>query len=185
VWSEAYVWGVFESIYPKRQTVSGCCDSKDDPTRTDAFDRPTIYTLGTSTRGIEEFVRVMDAYGVVCVVDVRRFPTSRLDHFKGENLRVALEARGFEYVYMGDDLGGYRKGGYGSHMVSEAFKRGVKTLVSLASRVPTVVVCAERLPWRCHRRFIGQVLQSRGWHVVHLIERGRIWTGQGRTEGGA
>lgn len=142
---------------------------------------PVVYTLGTSTRKLQEFVEILDWYAIVRVVDVRRFPTSRLDHFIRENLETALTARGLQYVYLGDDLGGYRKGGYEAYMGSHEFKRGIKALISVATKGTTAFVCAERLPWKCHRRFIGTVLQKKGWHVVHLIERDRFWTGK---EGG-
>jgi len=150
---------------------------------------PTIYTLGTSTRSLQEFVELLDSYAILGVVDVRRFPTSRHNHFRRENLEPGLEARVIKYVYLGDDLGGYRKGGYETHMASHAFNRGIEALVSLAKERSTVLICAERLPWKCHRRFIGSMLQQKGWPVVHLIEKDRIWTdkhnrkeGQGRSQ---
>ena len=140
----------------------------------------TIYTLGTSTRSLPEFVEILDFYTILRVVDVRRFPTSRLDHFRKENLEGALRARGLEYFYLGHDLGGYRKGGYEAHMASPEFNRGVKALISVARERTTVFICAERLPWKCHRRFIAATLEEKGCHVVHPIERDRIWTGKQR-----
>jgi len=143
----------------------------------------TIYTLGTSTRSLPEFVEILDFYTILRVVDVRRFPTSRLDHFRKENLEGALMARGLEYFYLGHDLGGYRKGGYEAYTASPEFNRGVEALISVARKGTTVFICAERLPWKCHRRFIAATLEEKGWHVVHLIERDRIWTGkQGEKE---
>ncbi len=139
-------------------------------------DHPTtIYTLGTSTRTLQELVEILDSHGILHVVDVRRFPTSRLEHFKKENLEAALKARGLGYAYLGHDLGGYRSGGYNAFMHSPEFKRGIEELISLARKGPTVIICAERFAWKCHRRFIGAALANRGWLVLHLIERDRIW----------
>lgn len=137
---------------------------------------PTIYTLGTSTRTLQEFIEILDFYHISQVVDVRRYPTSRLDHFKRESLEEALRVRGLEYFYLGHDLGGYRKGGYETYMDSNEFKKGIEALISLARKDLTVFICAERLAWKCHRRFIGAALERNGWYVVHLIERDRIWT---------
>lgn len=138
----------------------------------------TLYSLGTSTRDLPEFMEILDSLAILRVVDVRRFPTSRLDHFKKENLEAALRARGLQYVYLGEELGGYRKGGYEAYMNSPEFGRGVKGLISVATDGTTVLICAERLPWKCHRRFIGEALQRKGWHVVHLIEKDKIWAGK-------
>ncbi|NIQ39991.1 MAG: DUF488 family protein [Proteobacteria bacterium] len=137
--------------------------------------RPIIYSLGTSTRTLPEFTEILDSYRILQVVDVRRFPTSRLDHFKKANLEAALRGRGLEYVYLGDDLGGYRKGGYDAFMDSQEFTGGLETLISVAKKGTTVFVCAERFAWKCHRRFIGLALQKKGWQVVHLIEREKTW----------
>lgn len=121
---------------------------------------------------------ILHSYAILRVADVRRFPTSRLVHFRKENLEAALRARGFQYFYLGDELGGYRRGGYGAYMESREFGHGIEALISLAEEETTVFVCAERLPWKCHRRFIGEVLERKGWQVVHLIERGRTWAGR-------
>jgi uncharacterized protein (DUF488 family) len=121
-------------------------------------------------------MEILDSYGILQVVDVRRFPTSRLDHFKKANLEAALRGRGLEYVYLGGDLGGYRKGGYDAYVDSQEFTRGVETLIWVARKGTTVFICAERFPWKCHRRFIGQAFQKKGWQMVHLIEREKTWT---------
>ncbi|RME67479.1 MAG: DUF488 domain-containing protein, partial [Nitrospirae bacterium] len=115
-----------------------------------------LWSLGTSSRTQEEFLDILRQYGLRVVVDLRRFPTSRLEHFKRENLKKILESEGFRYVYLGDQLGGFRKGGYQQYMNSEAFKEALKRLLEIASREPTVMICAEKLPWRCHRRWVAQ-----------------------------
>ena len=139
----------------------------------------TIYSIGTSSRGPEEFLKVLKAYGIERVVDVRRFPTSRYEHFRKENLMALLESEGIEYVYMGRELGGYRKGGYEAYMDGEEFKEALELLEALGREKATAFLCSERLPWRCHRRFIGVALARRGWDVIHIVEEGRTWRPKG------
>lgn len=137
-----------------------------------------IYTLGTGSRTLEEFLELLRETGVEQVCDVRSFPTSsRFPHFARESLESALAARGFGYVWLGNELGGYRKGGYLAYMKTEDFGAGLEELERLAAERVTALVCAERLPWRCHRRFISEALRERGWKVIHLIDKGRVWTG--------
>lgn len=135
-----------------------------------------IFTLGTSNRTPEEFLALLAHYGIQLLADVRRFPTSRFEHFKRENLARLCDEAGVEYVYLGDALGGYRAGGYPAYMGTEAFRAGLENLEALARDRLTAVTCSERLPWRCHRRFIGQTLAERGWQVCHVIDVERKWT---------
>jgi uncharacterized protein (DUF488 family) len=134
-----------------------------------------IFTLGTSNRTLEEFVHLLRTSLIEMVVDVRSFPTSKFPHFKKEALSPSLGEEGLGYFYLGKELGGYRKGGYEAYMQTYDFLRGVELLERLAARCRCAILCAERLPWRCHRRFIGRSLQERGWKVVHIIEEGRVW----------
>jgi len=127
-----------------------------------------IYTLGTSNRREEEFLKILRDKGIKNIVDVRRFPTSQFEHFRKENLEKILSKEGFKYFYLGDKLGGYRKGGYEKFMESEEFQKGIEKLEEIAREGPTVIICAERLFFRCHRRFIACALEGRGWKVVHL-----------------
>ena len=137
----------------------------------------TIYTLGTSNRTLEEFLEILQSQGIKRVVDVRRFPiSSRFPWFKGENLARVLAEKGLEYIPMGKELGGYRKGGYEAYTRTESFKRALDHLERLALQKPTVITCAEVLPWKCHRLFISRALEERGWRVIHLLDRKRIWT---------
>jgi len=132
-----------------------------------------IFTLGTSTRSPEEFLALLKHYRIEKVVDVRRFPTSRFEHFKKEPLAQLVKEKGIEFHYLGKELGGYRSGGYEEYVKSDAFKEGLAKLEGLAANGKVAVMCCERLPWRCHRRFIGRGLAERGWKVVHLIDIGR------------
>ena len=134
-----------------------------------------IYTLGTSNRPWEEFLNLLRAYTIEIVVDVRSFPTSKFSHFKQEELSHGLGEAGFGYTHLGKSLGGYRKEGYEAYTQTYDYLRGIELLERLSTRSRCTILCAERFPWRCHRRFIGKSLQERGWKVVHLIEENRIW----------
>ena len=134
-----------------------------------------VYTLGTSTRTWEEFVALLKHLGVEVVVDVRRFPTSRFEYFKKEELARLLPEEGIAYAHSGEMLGGYRRGGYQAFLASEEFRRGLEKVEEIARERKTAIVCAERLPWRCHRRFIGMELERQGWQVIHVIDERRSW----------
>ena len=135
-----------------------------------------IFTLGTSTRGMEEFIAILKARKIARVCDVRSFPGSRrYPHFSRETFSASLREAGYEYEWLGERLGGYRKGGYEEHMRTAAFEEGLEELQRLASQAPSAVVCAEALPWKCHRRYIARALEERGWKVIHVIDAFRDW----------
>ena len=138
-------------------------------------DTRLIFTVGTGTRTAKEFVGLLSGRGVEVVADVRRFPSSRFEHFCRENLSALLEENCIGYVYMGDELGGYRKGGYREFIGTPEFRAGLDRLEEVATKRRAAIVCAERLPWRCHRRFIALEMEQRGWEVVHIIEDDRDW----------
>ncbi len=135
----------------------------------------TIYSLGTSNRTGEEFATLLRTYVVEMVVDVRSFPTSKFPQFKKESLAQFLAEQGFGYYFLGKELGGYRKGGYEAYTQTLEYLVGMELLERMVSRCRSTILCAERLPWRCHRRFIGRGLQERGWEVVHIIDEKRVW----------
>ncbi len=134
-----------------------------------------IYTLGTSNRTLEEFLEILRVYAIRQVVDVRRFPSSQYPWFNKAPLTRALQRRGISYHHLREELGGYRRGGYQAFTQTPDFQKALKKLETLASHAPTVIICAERLPWRCHRRFITQALEETGWRVVHILEKDRTW----------
>ncbi|HDJ27440.1 MAG TPA: DUF488 domain-containing protein [Aciduliprofundum sp.] len=135
-----------------------------------------FYTVGHSNRTLEEFIAILERFGIQLVVDVRRFPTSRkYPHFNLESLKGALESRGIGYLWMGDRLGGYRKGGYRAFAATEEFRRAVEDLVRLSEGRVVAIMCAERLWFRCHRRFIADALVSMGHEVVHIVEPDRVY----------
>jgi uncharacterized protein (DUF488 family) len=137
----------------------------------------TLWSIGSSTLAIEEFIALLKAYGIEQLADVRHYPASRFEHFRKANLAGSLEAAGISYVWLGESLGGYRKGGYEAYMATEAFKAGLEELMALARQKKTAIMCGEKLPWKCHRRFIGAALAAKGWQIIHIIDAKRTWDG--------
>jgi uncharacterized protein (DUF488 family) len=136
----------------------------------------SVYSLGTSTRSQAEFAGLLQSHGIEMVIDVRRFPTSRLEHFKQRALAHLLAEAQIDYLYLGDKLGGYRSGGYQAFTTTPEFEAGINIIEKTASGKSCVILCAERLPWRCHRRFITSELEKRGWQIKHIIDEKRVWS---------
>lgn len=140
-----------------------------------------IASIGHGSRSREETRELLQGRGITLVVDVRRFPVSRRHpHFSAEALRAWLGEAGIGYVQMGDSLGGFRPGGYEAWTRTPRFQEGLRRLEHLAREEArrgglAAFMCSERLPWRCHRRFIGQALAERGWQVAHVIDARRDW----------
>jgi uncharacterized protein (DUF488 family) len=144
-----------------------------------------IYTIGHSTRSLDEFVALLRREGVTQLVDVRTFPGSRrYPHFDRETLAPALEAHGIAYVHM-PELGGRRRPrpdspngawrnsgfrGYADYMGTPEFAKGLDALIARSVAVPTAIMCAEAVPWRCHRSLIADALVARGIEVRHIME---------------
>ena len=134
-----------------------------------------IYTLGTDRRSEEVFVEILLSYGIQALIDVRSVPRSRIPIFRKDNLENLLTREGIEYYFMGKELGGVRKGGYTSYIITGDFKKGIDLLESIAGGKISVIVCAERFPWKCHRKWISRELQKRGWEIDHIIDKGKLW----------
>jgi uncharacterized protein (DUF488 family) len=144
----------------------------------------SIFTVGHSTRSAEEFLELLKAHGVQAVADVRLIPKSRrYPHFNDQEMGRWLPAAGIEYLPM-KDLGGRRRPlknsintawrnesfrGYADYMQGEKFAAALETLIKEARKRPTAIMCAEAVPWRCHRSLIGDALLARGWRVVDLL----------------
>ena len=138
-----------------------------------------IWTIGTSKRGIDEFLSLLEAYQIEAIADVRRFPSSRLKHFKQENLKASLFRCGIEYHHV-TELGGYRKGGYKKYMETEEFENGLLCVETLASSKRVAIMCAELLYSQCHRRFIADALKQHGHTVIHIIDEKKCSEHKGR-----
>lgn len=143
----------------------------------------TIWTIGHSTRSIDEFIAALAPYDIELVADVRRYPGSRrLPQFASAALESSLATAGIAYQWL-PSLGGRRRPSpdspnvrwrhpafraYADHIGGEEFAEGLFDLLMLARGCRTVVMCAEVLWWRCHRRIIADVLTSLGIEVVHI-----------------
>ncbi len=134
-----------------------------------------IYTLGTDLRRQEDFMEILLAYEIGACVDVRSFPRSKLPHFTRQALEMLLRSNGISYHFLGRELGGFRSGGYAAYTATTAFSDGVSMLERIGLSIPSVIICSERLPWRCHRKWIARELLKRGWRVEHIIDKGRVW----------
>ena len=134
-----------------------------------------IYTLGTDRRSEEDFTEILLAYSIQSIIDVRSFPRSKIPIFSKENLEDLLKREGIEYHFLGKELGGFRKGGYTSYIISDEFNKGIDLIESIALYKMSVIICAEKLPWKCHRKWISRELHKRDWEVDHIIYKGKVW----------
>lgn len=146
--------------------------------------RTTIWTIGHSTRTLQEFLELLGEYRIEAVADVRRFSGSRRHpHFAGGALAATLPAHGIAYQWI-PKLGGRRKvrgspntawrnasfQGYADYTATAEFAEGLAELLELAAARRTAMMCAEALWWRCHRSIVADVLKLRGIEVVHIID---------------
>ncbi len=131
-----------------------------------------VWTIGHSTRSIEEFLALLRESRIEVLADIRRFPTSRWPQFRQESLRDSLAAERVEYRHLAD-LGGYRPGGYVAFTATPEFARGLQNLVAMAAERRTAIMCAEVVFFRCHRRYVADALVRRGVEVVHVMGPGK------------
>jgi uncharacterized protein (DUF488 family) len=143
-----------------------------------------IWTVGHSNHPLEKFVGILKAHGIERVIDVRRFPVSRKwPHFNAESLAASLSAAGIEYSGM-PELGGRRKPrpdsphtawrtdafrGYADFMDSPEFEQSLARAIALAGERRSALMCAEALPWRCHRSILSDAFLARGWEVREIL----------------
>ena len=146
--------------------------------------RPVIFTVGHSTRSLNELVAILRAHGVERLVDVRTIPRSRHNpQFNRETLSKALHNRCLSYRHM-KALGGLRHPrpgsinmgwrnasfrGFADYMQTPAFEEALASLLRLAEQKPTAIMCAEAVPWRCHRSLIADALTARGYEVRDIM----------------
>jgi uncharacterized protein (DUF488 family) len=154
-----------------------------------AYSEMMVWTIGHSTRGIEEFVGSLKENNVQTLADVRRFPGSRRHpQFGQEQLSLSMRDAAIEYVHL-PQLGGRRPAlpnsvntawrnaafrGYADYKATPAFAEGMKHLMNLASTKPTAIMCAEALWWQCHRGLLSDYLKIRGWEVLHIMGTAKL-----------
>jgi uncharacterized protein (DUF488 family) len=148
--------------------------------------RGELWTIGHSTKPIDEFLDQLKSHGIKRLVDVRTVPRSRHNpQFDTHALGKHLKAANLMYVHQ-PDLGGLRKPkkdslnagwrntsfrGYADYMQTQSFLVALQTLMNDAKKAPTAIMCAEAVPWRCHRSLIADALVSRGWSVRHIMTK--------------
>jgi uncharacterized protein (DUF488 family) len=144
----------------------------------------TLFTIGHSTHSLEEFVGLLKKHGVMRIADVRSIPKSRhCPQFNTDVLEAGLQAAGVGYTHMAA-LGGRRysrKGsintgwrnasfrGYADYMATPQFAEGLDELMRVARKEITAIMCAEAVPWRCHRSLIADALLVKGWEVREIV----------------
>jgi len=133
----------------------------------------TVWTIGHSNRATEKFWELLREHGIEVLADIRSFPTSKVEHFKREEMEQWLPKHGTEYTWLGKELGGYRRGGYKAHMKTKLFRDGVKKLLELAKQKRVCIMCMEKNPKCCHRRFLTAHLERKGVEVIHILEKGQ------------
>jgi uncharacterized protein (DUF488 family) len=145
---------------------------------------PQVMTIGHSTHTLEEFIRMLRAHGVTYVVDIRTIPRSRHNpQFNMDSLPLSLKKVGLGYIHM-PTLGGLRHAksdssntgwrnasfrGFADYMQTPEFEQGIKELIRLAKCKQIVMMCAEAVPWRCHRSLIADALFVRGISVEDIM----------------
>ena len=151
--------------------------------------RLTVWTIGHSSRRIDEFLSLLESQGVACVADVRRHAGSRAHpHFNPNPLRAALATAGIEYFPF-PDLGGRRKArpdtdntawrnasfrGYADYMETLEFRSALDQLVAAATTRRTALMCSEAVWWRCHRALIADALKVEGILVLHIMDGPKV-----------
>jgi len=144
----------------------------------------TIYTIGHSTHPIDEFIAMLRNNGVEQLIDIRTIPRSRHNpQFEQSALQKSLPEHGIDYLYL-PELGGLRPKtanslnlswknesfrNFADYMQTEAFSQAVEKLIGLAEQKTSAMMCAEAVPWRCHRSLVGDALLVRGVDVQNIL----------------
>ncbi len=154
------------SLFPDESAEAG-----EDSTAEES--KPAIFTIGHSTRRLEELIAALQHYRIERLVDIRHFPSSRHNpQFNREVLEGTLPQAGMEYLWL-ERLGGYREGGYLAYMQRPEFLAGIEELEKLAREKRSACMCAEVKWFQCHRRHVSDVLTERGWAVTHVWDEKR------------
>ncbi len=146
-----------------------------------------VHTIGHSTRTSEVLIELLKAHSIALLIDVRRWPASRrCPQFNREPLGAVLQAGGIEYLWRGD-LGGFRKAAadspnagwriatfraYADFMLTEEFQNTMSEMTRIGAQRRIALLCAEAVPWRCHRQLLADAFLVRGWSVRHIMEDG-------------
>jgi uncharacterized protein (DUF488 family) len=154
-----------------------------------AQEKRIIWTIGHSTRTLDEFIAILKSFKIECIADIRSYPGSRrYPHFNKEALEITLPGNDIRYTHL-KELGGRRKAkpdsintgwhlaafrGYADYMETDAFKKAIRELEQIASKENVAFMCAEGLWWRCHRSLVSDYLKLHGWSVMHIMGPGKV-----------
>jgi len=144
-----------------------------------------IFTIGHSTRTTREFINILKSFDIEMLIDIRHYPGSRhCPQFGKSRLKQNLERNEIRYFHL-ESLGGRRRAdkdsnlnagwrsaqfrGYADYMQTKDFKKGLRELISLSKKSRVVIMCAEAVPWRCHRSLVGDALLARGFEVQDIM----------------
>jgi uncharacterized protein (DUF488 family) len=146
--------------------------------------KPPIYTIGHSNRPIDEFLALLTRHDIRLLVDIRKMPKSRHNpQFAGDALKQTLHTAAIDYVHE-PLLGGLRRAqkdsvndgwrntsfrAFADYMSTDEFRQGLDAVLQEAARRPTVIMCAEAVPWRCHRTLVADALKAAGRQVFHIV----------------
>ena len=150
--------------------------------------KPLIWTIGHSTRSLEEFLKMLKSFEIETVADIRAFLGSRkYPHFNKEALADALKREGIDYIHM-PELGGRRRPrpdsshtewrnaafrAYADYMDTPEFEKAAARLQELARKNRLAYMCSEAVWWRCHRSLVSDYLKLAGWNVQHIMSEGK------------
>jgi uncharacterized protein (DUF488 family) len=146
--------------------------------------KQAIFTIGHSTRTFDQFLELLEAHGIERVIDIRTIPRSRRNpQYSLDMLGPALEAAGIKYVHL-KELGGLRRAkpdsqnagwrnasfrGYADYMATPEFEIALSRAIALSQAKPSALMCAEAVPWRCHRSLVADALAARKFAVKHIM----------------
>ncbi len=150
---------------------------------------PRLWTIGHSTRSRDEFLALLHSQDIQRLIDIRRYPGSRrYPHFHSAALAKDLPPAGLRYEEQ-PTLGGRRTArsdspnsgwknasfrGYADYMQTEEFDKALDELMTQGAKERTAIMCAEAVPWRCHRSLVADALLVRGWEVIHILGPGQL-----------
>ncbi|MDE2234974.1 MAG: DUF488 domain-containing protein [Gammaproteobacteria bacterium] len=145
-----------------------------------------MFTIGHSNRSIEDFIQLLQVHGVESLVDIRTIPKSRHNpQFNLDALKQSLQLVQIRHLYI-KSLGGLRHAarnsvnlgwrnasfrGFADYMATPEFEQGLQELMRIAEDKPTTIMCAEAVPWRCHRSLVADALIKQGWVVRDIMNR--------------
>ncbi len=148
----------------------------------------SIFTIGHSTRSMEEFLLMLQSFDIQLLADIRSYPGSRrYPYFNKEAMKLSLKDAGIGYIHF-PELGGRRRPrpdsvntawrneafrGYADYMETAEFRKAIARLDELAQTQKTAYMCSEAVWWRCHRSLVSDYLKTKGWQVLHIQSEGK------------